>query len=90
MKIIGEANQSWIMEISKEEAANLCGFSSNYCDEVKKFQVGSTVKIGKVYEEAVSSIRLMNDLSTDIERFSKNCINLQRKIEIKAKEKDKN
>lgn len=48
MKIIGESQDTFILEASKDEVANLTGYYSKYDDKFKA-TVGSKIKISAMY-----------------------------------------
>jgi hypothetical protein len=62
MKIIGESTESFIIEASKNEVANLLGYYSKYSDRKPPVVVGNEIKINEMYTQLYELSRRKDDL----------------------------
>jgi len=51
VKIIGESRNGYILEVSKDEVANLIGYSSQYNTKYKPLSVGDEVLVSKMFRQ---------------------------------------
>lgn len=66
MKILGESIESYIVEMSKDEMANLQGLSSKYSyrsDNCKIPEYGDTVEIEKFYNMVYNVSSVIGDIN---------------------------
>lgn len=60
MKVIGERQGGFIVDLEKDELAQLMGFHSEYYakDKGHKLAVGSTLKVGDIFNRAMEALGL--------------------------------
>lgn len=67
MKILGEARKhcdtNFIVEVSKDELANLCGYYVRGADGCPKFEVGDEIPISEMYQRLYSLKRAEGDIA---------------------------
>lgn len=67
MKILGEARKhcdtNFIVEVSKDELANLCGYYFCGADGCPKFEVGDEIPVSKVFERLYGLKRAEGDIA---------------------------
>jgi hypothetical protein len=87
MKIIGESEQTYIIVMSKDEAANFAGEYSSYHIR-DKWKVGAEIKMGDIYKKATESIADFTVVKESVDRLHSAAVRVVTKINL-AKEEAK-
>lgn len=86
MKIIAENTDTFVVIMTKDEAAQFAGAYSAYSMEDKP-RVGSNIKLGDIYSSAREAIEDYEKIQKSVEELHKAAVRVITKMDIKNKEK---
>lgn len=85
MKIIGASKDTYIVEMTKDEAANYAGHYSAYEHE-RKWEVGTVLPMGDIYQKAQEAVNDFGVIKKSVDELHKAAVRVITKMDINHKE----
>ena len=84
MKILGASKDTYIVEMTKDEAANYAGHYSAYEHE-RKWEVGTVLPMGDIYSKAQEAVNDFQVIKKSVDELHKASVRIITKLDISSK-----
>ena len=93
MKIIGKANEKFLVEISEDEIFNILGYSGRFDSDkpknMKTFSAGDVIKVSEIFDQLKYfkyNENRLKDISDELIRYASNLTLIDRVVKVNITE----